>query len=498
MKKLYFITLLFFIIEGLYAQDPVYIVRDTTTDYSQRRIYPAPVFTMGVIDENGETVIPFLYEDIRPLVNGQAIVKKYEKYGTIDSLGNQLIPFVFDELHSFIECRAVAYLYGKWGIVDEKGKEIVPFVFDEILHFNGNNAIVKQEGKYAVISVDQKIVSSFIYDAIEPFNEGVAVAERNGYKGILDTVGDEKGIFAYEWLYPCSGGALVAVEKGRYSIVDREGIQMVPYNYDEISSFNRHGVGIVSRERKYGIMNNRGLEIVSPAYDEMTLYDDCAAVKLDNSWGIIDFTGGIIVPLSYQSIRKFYGDLLLVRKNDRWRFYDLKTKEEIPYVFESVSSQATYKNSIFSDLQRLYSPARRDGKWGMVDSLGQIAVPFVFETERIVPLAYNVTGVWKGGRMAFADFTGKLLTEYIYDEGFTLSDKLVRVKREGKFGVVNNDGQIIHTCEYDGVYPLVKNGFCTIYKNGKYGIINNDGKEIVPLRYASIIPFTDKLFVVRR
>lgn len=493
------IVLLLSISIQLYPQEPVHVVRDTMgVDHYERKIFPAPTFTMGVVDAADNIVIPFLYEDIGPLLNGKAIVKKYQKYGIIDSFGNQHVPFVFDEIESFIDNRAVASMYGKWGIIDNAGTETVPFVYDAILHFTGNNAIVKKDDKYGVIAIGQRIASAIQYDAIDAFSEGVAVADKNGKKGVIDTLGQEKSVFMYEWIYPCSGGVLVAVEKGRYSIIDKNGVQPVAFSYSGISSFNKHGIGMISKDGKYGLMNDMGLEIVPLVYDEITLYDDCAAVKNNNRWGVIGFTENIIIPIEYQAIKRFYGDRFLVRKNDRWLFFDTKNKEESPYGFEAVNSQASYRTSLISEYQRIYTVARRDKKMGFVDSLGQIVTPFIFEGERLVPLSDNMLAVQKNGKIALSDFQGKYLSEFDYDEVHFLSDRLTRVQKKGRYGIVNNKGSILIPCEYDGIYPLPKGSYYTLYKHGKFGVADSNGKIVIPLKYASITPFTDKLFVVRR
>jgi hypothetical protein len=498
--RLFLLIIIFLLgLNDLYSQDPVYVVRDTTVnEYAERKIYPAPTFTMGVLDSQGDTIIPFLMEGITPLSHGFSVVKRFEKYGSVDSSGKQIIPFVFDELKPFVRGRAVASLYDKWGIVDTLGNEIIPFVYEEISCFTGNSFIAKQDEKYGVVAIDQQKISPFVYESIDAFSEGVAVARKDGKKGIIDTLSYEKGVFMYEWIYPCSGGVLVAVEKGKYAALDKEGHQMTLFDYDEMSSFNKKGIGIIRRGTEYGIMNRTGIEIIPPVFEEITLYDDCAAVKSDNTWGVVDFIGNYIIPSEYQSVRKFYGDLFLIRKNWRWQFYDIKNKEEIPYGFELINSQAILQNSIISDFQRIYTPARRDGKWGAVDTLGQVAVPFVFEADRLISLGGEILAVQKESKIALSDLKGKLLSEYIYDDVYSLSENLTRVKMDSKYGVVDRKGNILHFCEYDGIYPLIKGAFYTIYKNGRCGIIDNNGKEIIPLKYAAITPFSDKSFVLRR
>lgn len=495
---LFVISILLLSTGKIFSQDSTRIWLDSIRHETQQRLRPAPIFSVGVIDNSDKTVIPFDYEDIATLKSERAIAKRFGLYGVINRSGEVKVPFLFDRIASFLHDRYVVELKNKWGIVGSDGNKIIPFEYDDIIFFDGGNAVVKKGDNYAMLSISGNHLGSFIYNNVESMNDGVAIAMKNHFVGLVDTLGIEKTPFIYDWIYPSTTHIFAAIKDGKYCIVNREGLQLTDLDYNEISSFNEKGYGLARKGSKYGILNDQGTETIPLIYDDMTLYDDCASAKFNNLWGVVDFSGNTRIPFEYQSIKRYYGNLFLVKQNDRWKFIDYETLDVLPMVYESVNSYATYSQNLVSNYRQLYSPARREGKWGLIDMLGQIVAPFVYDGDKIIPLGENLLAIQKGAFYSLADFDGKYITKRDFEDIFTLSDNLVRVKDNGKYGIVNNAGVLIVDCIYDNIFTLAEGSYYAVYKDGRYGVIDDNAKQIIPMKYAYVLMFGDDLFVVKR
>jgi hypothetical protein len=94
----------------------------------------------------------------------------------------------------------------------------------------------------------------------------------------------------------------------------------------------------------------------------------------------------------------------------------------------------------------------------------------------------------KKGINKFAIYTDDYktqLTDYKYDVVDSLTDKLVKVKINGKYGVVNDQGEEICEIKYDEI-GYFNHGFAIVNINGKLGFINDDVKEICEIIYNNI------------
>lgn len=97
----------------------------------------------GLINKEGEIVLPLSYVYIAPIVNGLALINdgtdaieetdSYNgKYGFINSEGKIVIPCLYDCAEPFLSKISLVKKDGKWGGINTKGKEIIQCIFDTI------------------------------------------------------------------------------------------------------------------------------------------------------------------------------------------------------------------------------------------------------------------------------------------------------------------------------------------------------------------------------
>jgi hypothetical protein len=82
-----------------------------------------------------------------------------------------------------------------------------------------------------------------------------------------------------------------------------------------------------------------------------------------------------------------------------------------------------------------------------------------------------------------------------------MNDKtgLIKIKKNGKFGFINNKGDIVLEPVYDNVYASNPNGLAVVYKAKKYGIVNTKGTLIVPLEYnGAYFEFTEGMIGMKK
>jgi hypothetical protein len=98
------------------------------------------IYEYGYIDEQGNEIIPFEYNEIGELIGGKAIAEKNGMYGYIDEKGNVIIPFEYGWIREFINGKAIAEKNGMYGCIDEQGNVIVDFKYDQVEEFINGKA----------------------------------------------------------------------------------------------------------------------------------------------------------------------------------------------------------------------------------------------------------------------------------------------------------------------------------------------------------------------
>lgn len=73
---------------------------------------------------------------------------------------------------------------------------------------------------------------------------------------------------------------------------------------------------------------------------------------------------------------------------------------------------------------------------------------------------------------------------------------LYPIKHDGKYGVINQYGEVIVDAKYERIFPY-KDGMARVKVNGKYGFINSSGEMVIPADYKYAEDFSEGLAAVK-
>ena len=158
-----------------------------------------------------------------------------------------------------------------------------------------------------------------------------------------------------------------------------------------------------------------------------------------------------------------------------------------------------------------YYAVYTDGKWGVINSKGDIIIKPEYEEAIIIPdttkdiflCTYDVdyaVGTYKtkvlnskGEEIITGYDTVRALENYDSNNNVWYGNDVLVVSKAGKYGLVDFKGKELLKCEYDSIEALkgVKSSFVT-KKDGKLGLVDNIGSTIVENEYQAIKPISDK------
>jgi len=133
------------------------------------------------------------------------------------------------------------------------------------------------------------------------------------------------------------------------------------------------------------------------------------------------------------------------------------------------------------------APVKIGKKWGLIGQQGQIVVEpkfdeigQFFESFFGGSVSKLVALVKDGDDFGFIHENGKMVSEY--DQvNFLNQQGLALVKKDGKYGFIDQTGKEIISPIYDEVGPFSEQGLALVKKDGKSGFIDQTGKEVIPL-----------------
>lgn len=99
-----------------------------------------------------------------------------------------------------------------------------------------------------------------------------------------------------------------------------------------------------------------------------------------------------------------------------------------------------------------------------------------FSITEVAAFSEGKTWISLGGKYAYIDTSGTLLTDTLYDVVFPFHEGFAVVGKDTLFGVIDSLGQEIAAPYYDWIEPF-QNRFAVIKKDGYWGLMDSTGYE---------------------
>ena len=188
------------------------------------------------------------------------------------------------------------------------------------------------------------------------------------------------------------------------------------------------------------------------------------ALYAQNKWGVINQEGEEVIQPSYQ-------EMIVIPD---------KTKEVFICTYNVNEENGTYQTK-----------AVNSNNEEILTGYDQIEALDNMDKNGNVWYEENVLRVKKNGKYGLIDLLGKEILPVEYDEITVLdgTENSILIKKADKIGLVNDTGSIIIECNYKEIKKLgdtYKDGYITIDEQGKYGVISATKKQILDNKYDEI------------
>ncbi len=405
----------------------------------------------GVINSNGTTIIENKYDEMITIPNkekpvfvcvydvnddtgeykakvinekGEALFTEYEKIEVIEN---------FDSKQNIWYERDVLRVLknGKYGIINCSGEVVLSCEYDEIVSLKSakENFVVKKEGKVGLVNNIGQIIIPVQYSEIKVLEEGYSneylIVDENGNSGVISTSGTVIIEPKYKDIkYLHSTEVYSAKIEDNWNLINKKG-EIINSNYDEYT-YSKGDYVIVKQDEKYGIITTSGDVKIEPVYEQLDYaFSVYYIAKLNGKYGVINTDNTTIIAFEY--INMSYWDEKTILIADRT---DTET-----VLFDSNLSQ---KLSGIFVYEESYIKARIDG-------LDKYYTYQFEEKETKDILTSNTLYVSKkDGKYGFVDKQGNVVVDYIYDEAKEQNAYgYSAVKLNGLWGAIDKGGKLV-------------------------------------------------------
>lgn len=485
----------------------------------------------GVVDKSGKVIIEPKYLSVyipNPSVD-VFVLENEDGFICLDSKGNELFKdyknisvVKMSEYSEEVEMNVLTYENNsKYGLIDLNGNKLTDAIYDEIksLDSRPGRLLVKKDNKYGILDLTGNVIVEVKYNAVK--SDGYSTAEdgysKTGYivsektsDGIIYGYIDYEGniIIApkYESLVRVNKKSddiyLIVMERGKKGVIKNKK-QLIKNNYQSVSYLEIADIFVVEKVEKYGFFSADGDEILKPTYPNYVVSKEYITVEENDKTVMYDFFGNVVKTNNYASVSEVEGTSYFIAKsesgyysiiskdvnvNDKYTYieyafgdYFIFTNEEnksgVLHVWKGVVVEPVY--DVILNVEGMNALEARDEKNVLHLYNSKLEEVFVLENAVVQNVDDNYTVIYSDTEMKYINKDGNIVenTEVYPD------NKLYSIQKDGKWGFINFNGEIVVPCKYDLVTELNSYGFAGIKQDGKWGVINEDGDVVVVPAY---------------
>jgi hypothetical protein len=424
-----------------------------------------------------------------------------------------------------------SYKDNKWGVINAKGENVIDPSYKEMIIIpNSKNDVFLctydvdyETGEYKTKALNSKNEEIFTqYSNVEAisnydqnnnlwYEENVLKVEKDGKYGLINLAGKELASCEYEEIVAVEEikGALKVKKDGKYGILDKDGKEIIKPQYADIKRLgkeNKDGFIVKSEDGKYGVVDYSGNVIIESKYEDVkNIYgsdyyvvknngkdlltkkdgtetnvdaDEIKAIlsNVENGiivakkgkYGVIKTTGESVIDANYDDLKEAKSGVLIAKQNNKYGIIDLEKNTKVEFKYANITydekaniyiaEDESYNNDIIDDNFEV----RQSGILiNIDDEKGYIELRqdeenkyynFKFE-ERDVKDIFSSNTLYlskKDGKYGFVDKDGNVVVDYIYDDATQQNSYgYAGIKKDGKWGSINEKGNIVQEPTYD-------------------------------------------------
>ena len=429
------------------------------------------------------------------------------KWGVINQKGDYVIEPTYDEMIIVPDENSALFACTydvnyqdetyKTKIINEKGEtlftnyDIAEFIvnYDEsnVLWYENNVIKVQKDGKFGMINFEGRELLKCEYDSIVALNgvKNTFIVSQDGKVGLSDSFGNIIVDIKYKEIKP-----LGEDNRKEFIIINEENKQGVALSnntieieclYEEIKPISVNNIYVVKENGNWQIIDSdKTVNITEGFNDVIEIAGENFVILKDNKYGVINQKGEELIPAEYDKLKYAYGDNFVAQKDEKYGVINLQNETKIEFTYDELiyrTDSDLFVATIGEEAPQIIDREFNEKLTGIISKVDSKVGYIKIRTE----------GEYKYYNFKFEE---KQNTEIFPNNTLFLS------KKDGKYGYINNKGEVVVDYIYDDATEQNEYGYVSVNKGGKWGCLDKEGKVVLEPTYTlqsnTIIDFIGK------
>jgi len=380
-----------------------------------------------------------------------------------------------------------------WGYADDEGNVVIPGQFHIACEFNSRDyAIVMKDGYYGVINKKGETIVPFEYHNMlycGLYDNNYIIVHKYLKRGVINLKNEIVIPIKYDHIFQYGPNIFRVKVSKKYGLINDKGETVVPIIYDSIDRMGyNNGIYRLRLDNKYGLFNINGKD-TGLIYDYIVRTGDkLIRVQLDNKWGFLNQNFEEVIPAIYERAWDFEDNFALVKEYGEWYFLFYMNEDEMQERKKEMKEHSwLYKltNKIFNSFNN-YAKISVKEQVNNRSLLGEHSSHFV-RTKKDALYIDDYISTRKESALIPIEVDE---VTYFDDDGYA------EVRKDGKYGLINADGDFVIPCIYDELRRWKNIQYAVVRRNEKWGAVDLQNNTLIEFLYEDAFDDKDNYVVV--
>ena len=324
------------------------------------------------------------------------------------------------------------------------------------------------------------------------FSDGLLSVCLSDKWGYVNMSGEIVHNFIFDKAAPFEDGFAYVEKEGKKLIINKKGTVTADVSqYDRVEN-SGDGIFIVESDGLFGTVSASGVVKITPAWDSISrASEDMHVVSKNNQYGFVTTSGTVVLEPAYIYANPF--------------------SEEVAYVETTSGAHQLIDRSGTVLLEQAYSSVtdgiaivQQDGLWGFADQSGEIHVECVWDD--VQAPSEGLVAVCKDDLWGFADYSGTVVIDPQWDFVWDFSNDMAitaeissRTGTTDRYGCINKIGLEIVSPQYPKLMPF-SDGYAAFLdaETNLWGYLDKNGTVAIDAQYDEAFSFSKGYALVRK
>jgi hypothetical protein len=487
-----------------------------------------PRYEHGLIDLNDRTILPMRFRSISPIGTLRYAVEDYNgKTALCTEDGKWITDFVIDGISEFSNDLAVITKGWRRGLIDRNGTIKAEPVFREVRITGPRKAVARKADEWKIIDEKFQDMQRVEGDTISFKKNGWGQVTIENRSGLINSNFETVWPLEYDYIGDIENGKVIAGKAHKYGLLRIDRSEVLPIEFDSLCVDNTF-IRAMKRTGSRGgwvLMDTFGVQKTNKSYQFIWPYRSKLFLVKDRGFlGAIDRYGKETVACVYDSILdanedllavKFRGQYGIVNHVDQWKLLPqkfpvklvnasnyLESHGDLVFLKDLSGNILYFSNNNLHTLADHLEEQLPDGSVKQINFQGQVIVPeksrleLVTQAQQVFRETEGLRGIKRDGKFGFVDDRGRLRIANRYEDIGEFHNGLAPVKLLGKWGFINPADQIVIQPAFDAAENF-QQSVVIVWRKGKAGMIDRKGNVMLDIRYDSVKRLANDLILIK-